>query len=138
MPLLKSKSKKAFGKNVETEMHAGKPQKQALAIAYSMKRKSKKASGGMVKSGDPEMDYSKGGSVDERNLPQEGVHTDIQKGKSLAGNMARDESKRYPELAKNLHRMKLDELQKMKGPHGNYAEGGEVEEDGKRFYVHPI
>jgi hypothetical protein len=39
MPLNKSKSKKAFGENVATEMRAGKPQKQAEAIAYSVKRK---------------------------------------------------------------------------------------------------
>lgn len=41
-------------------MDRGKPQKQSLAIAYSMKRK-KKASGGTVESGDPQMNYSKGG-----------------------------------------------------------------------------
>lgn len=35
MPLMKGKSKKAFGYNVKTEMAAGKPQKQALAIAFS-------------------------------------------------------------------------------------------------------
>ena len=35
MPLIKSTSPKAFGKNVATEMAAGKPQKQAVAIAYS-------------------------------------------------------------------------------------------------------
>ena len=39
MPLIKSPSKKAFSKNVSTEMHAGKPQPQAVAIAYSVKRK---------------------------------------------------------------------------------------------------
>lgn len=39
MPLIKSKSKKAFGENVKAEMKAGKPQKQAVAIAYSVKRK---------------------------------------------------------------------------------------------------
>lgn len=39
MPLIKSKSKKAFKKNIKTEMAAGKPQKQALAIAYSQARK---------------------------------------------------------------------------------------------------
>ena len=39
MPLIKSRSKKAFGANVAAEMHAGKPQKQAVAIAYSVKRK---------------------------------------------------------------------------------------------------
>jgi hypothetical protein len=39
MPLMKGKSEKAFKHNVRAEMHAGKPQKQALAIAYSIKRK---------------------------------------------------------------------------------------------------
>ncbi len=39
MPLMKSGSKKAFGANVKAEMHAGKPQKQAVAIAYSVARK---------------------------------------------------------------------------------------------------
>jgi hypothetical protein len=31
----KAKTEKGFSENVETEMHAGKPQKQAVAIAYS-------------------------------------------------------------------------------------------------------
>ncbi len=39
MPLIKSTTKKAFGENVSTEMNAGRPQKQALAIAYSIKRR---------------------------------------------------------------------------------------------------
>ena len=39
MPLSKSTSKKAFGKNVVAEIKAGKPKKQAVAIAYSVKRK---------------------------------------------------------------------------------------------------
>lgn len=42
MPLKKSSSKKAFNKNVKAEMKAGKPQKQALAIAYDVKRKFKR------------------------------------------------------------------------------------------------
>ncbi len=41
MPLVNGKSEKAFKKNVEIEMEHGKPQKQALAIAYNMKRKKK-------------------------------------------------------------------------------------------------
>lgn len=50
MPLMPGRSKKAFKKNVETEMEAGKPQKQSLAIAYSVKRKAKKmAQGGSIK-----------------------------------------------------------------------------------------
>ena len=49
MPLIKGKSKGAFSQNVSTEMHAGKPQDQALAIAYAMKKKAKKmAHGGMI------------------------------------------------------------------------------------------
>jgi len=39
MPLARSPSKAAFSKNVSTEMKAGKPQKQALAIAYSVQRR---------------------------------------------------------------------------------------------------
>ena len=42
MPLDKSKSKAAFKKNLLTEIAAGKPQKQAVAIAESVKRKAKK------------------------------------------------------------------------------------------------
>ena len=42
MPLIKSKSEKAFSKNVKAEMKAGKPQKQAVAIAYATKRDAKK------------------------------------------------------------------------------------------------
>jgi hypothetical protein len=42
MPLIKSKSKKAFSTNIRREMEAGKPQKQAVAIAYSVARKAKK------------------------------------------------------------------------------------------------
>ena len=38
MPLDKSKSKKAFEKNIKTEVRAGKPIKQAVAIAYSEKK----------------------------------------------------------------------------------------------------
>jgi len=40
MPLKKGKSEKSFKSNIKTEMEAGKPQKQAVAIAYSMKRDS--------------------------------------------------------------------------------------------------
>ena len=37
MPLIKSTSKPAFKKNVKKEIAAGKPPKQAVAIAYSEK-----------------------------------------------------------------------------------------------------
>lgn len=38
MPLVKSSSPKAFRANVKAEVAAGKPVKQAVAIAYSVKR----------------------------------------------------------------------------------------------------
>ena len=38
MPLIKSGSKKAMSSNIRTEMAAGKPQKQAVAIAMNVKR----------------------------------------------------------------------------------------------------
>ncbi len=43
MPLVKSPSKEAFRKNVKAEIAAGKPQKQAVAIAYSTKREAQKS-----------------------------------------------------------------------------------------------
>jgi len=42
MPLIKSKSDKAFKENIKAEVKAGKPVKQALAIAYSEKREAAK------------------------------------------------------------------------------------------------
>jgi len=42
MPLIKSIKKEAFKKNIETEVKAGKPVKQAVAIAYSEKREAAK------------------------------------------------------------------------------------------------
>lgn len=41
MPLKKSPSKKAVSENIKTEMKAGKPQKQAVAIALSVQRRAK-------------------------------------------------------------------------------------------------
>ena len=38
MPLLKDVGKKAFDRNVKAEIEAGKPPKQAVAIAYAVKR----------------------------------------------------------------------------------------------------
>lgn len=45
MPLVsgkKAKTKKGFSENIKREINAGKPQKQAVAIAYSQARKQKR------------------------------------------------------------------------------------------------
>lgn len=42
MPLIKGKSNAAFQHNIKAEMAAGKPQKQAVAIAYSEAGEAKK------------------------------------------------------------------------------------------------
>lgn len=42
MPLKKSTSAKAFKENIKAEVKAGKPVKQAVAIAYSEKREAAK------------------------------------------------------------------------------------------------
>jgi hypothetical protein len=41
MPLEKSRSKKAFSENVKREVSAGKPQKQAVAIAENVRRQAR-------------------------------------------------------------------------------------------------
>lgn len=77
MPLIKSKSKAAFGHNVEAEMDAGKPQKQSLAIAYSMAKRSKK------KSHDP-IKMQGGGSVEPRWIDKVGDWIDEKVGNDAA------------------------------------------------------
>ena len=45
MPLKKGTSEKSFKSNVKAEIKAGKPQAQALAIAYQVKRDAQKKRG---------------------------------------------------------------------------------------------
>lgn len=42
MPLKKGSSKKTISKNIATEIRAGKPPKQAVAIAFHTARRGKK------------------------------------------------------------------------------------------------
>jgi hypothetical protein len=62
--LIKSSKKEAVGKNIATEMKAGKPQKQAVAIALSTQREARKAKLGALlekhmKSGEEKGDKKK-------------------------------------------------------------------------------
>lgn len=45
MPLQKSSSLKAFKENIKAEVKAGKPIKQAVAIAYAQKREASQPKG---------------------------------------------------------------------------------------------
>jgi hypothetical protein len=75
MPLIKSKSDKAFKRNIKAEIASGKPPKQAVAIAYSTKRMAKKARGGSMDpmDYDSDVDYyqAMGRLKDENDEPQE-------------------------------------------------------------------
>ncbi len=103
--------------------------KGSLAVAYSMKRK-KMAAGGSVESGDKTMNMSKGGGV-------KGVHkSEFGKnhGESVAGVNLRlsdieDSPNMHKQKAVDEHRKVLGELKSMKGPHGNYADGGMVADE---------
>lgn len=68
MPLITGKSKKTLSKNIATEVDAGKPQKQAVAIAYAKKREAEHMSCGGEMEDSPTIKrimkkYSKGGMV---------------------------------------------------------------------------
>lgn len=82
MPLIKSKSDKAFKSNIKAEIAAGKPQKQAVAIAYSTKRAAKKATGGSMSPYDYDSDWDfkrATGQLKDEDESNEPERTPIQK-----------------------------------------------------------
>lgn len=48
MPLIKGKSRASVSSNIRTEMNAGKPQKQAVAIALDVARRARAAGGALA------------------------------------------------------------------------------------------
>ena len=78
MPLSKGKSRAAFSSNVATEMASGKPQKQAVAIAYAQKGERKNAmkkEKGIPKSASKEV-KAKDKAEDKKHGAPEGSKTD--------------------------------------------------------------
>lgn len=98
MPLNKGKSDKAVSENIKTEMKAGKPQKQSIAIAMSEAGRSKKMADGGTPKGDDFMEKEKEGfnngiSGDWESLKKavadyaNQMHTNYIKGQGDNGNL---------------------------------------------------
>jgi hypothetical protein len=141
MPLIKSSSKKALTKNIETEMKANpEPEKHAqnLAIAFSVQRKNKAkkmADGGEV---EPETipDYSHGGTkpnpkyksdkLPGSSLPPSGKQDTGYVNKAYGGVIgAEDDNAVSPEPRKpDDHRLPEDEYMA-----DHFSEGGDVEHE---------
>jgi hypothetical protein len=158
MPLIKSKSKKAFEKNVATEMRANPgPENRAqnLAIAYSVKRKAahkkKMAKGGNVDEGPSEKENQSGV---HKIVPNYEKGKGIKHGQSEAGGPARatknpsrasidarsgDREKTISDmkqLAKKRHSKVLEELRSMPHPKlKGLAEGGIIEDVNDRHEI---
>jgi hypothetical protein len=121
MPLIKSKSKKAVSENISTEMDAGKPQKQSIAIALDVQRrakgKKKFALGGAVeapgRSGHP-YDRNPGAPAKKPNDRREPV-SEYMGERATYGNP--------PARKPDDHRPPKEEYMA-----DHFAEGGEVEE----------
>lgn len=69
MPLVQGKSKKALQKNIKTEIEAGKPPKQAVAIAYSVKRRNMAKGGGLYANIHAKRERIKEGSGEKMRKP---------------------------------------------------------------------
>lgn len=76
MPLTPRKGRAAFSQNVATEMDAGKPQKQALAIAYSKQRKHR-ADGGTTVRGPQGLGEIASDWMHDHNMPASLDYSDL-------------------------------------------------------------
>lgn len=147
MPLVHKKTPAAFKRNIEIEMEHGKPQKQAVAIAYHVKDEAqhhKMAAGGCV---GPECRgcasancYAEGGSIDsptKRSNHEVGINRSSLRspGTSEAGSTLHPAFSFNKDIeghaAKREHKNTLHEMKSMKKPN-LYAEGGSVNSWTKR------
>lgn len=126
MPLVKGKSQKSFVKNLKTEMEAGKPQKQSLAIAYAMKRKAEKkkmAEGGKVDQ--DEMKFPDPGPMtdyvsqpeDKKNFPTRAIMTEAKK---------KADEAHYDDGGPVLDPAKLASAEDSMRKAFHYADGGQI------------
>lgn len=131
MPLIHSKRPSAFKKNIETEMEHGKPQKQAVAIAYKMAGEHK-SEGGCIgsrcKGCSDSSCYAKGGEIKGVNKPSLSDPGTSEAGKRLKPAFSIGGPKWDTENAKDIHRKTLEEMKSMKKPN-LYAKGGQVQDN---------
>lgn len=116
MPLMHSKTPKAFKKNIKTEIESGKEPKQAVAIAYHEKEEAehKHAKGGeicMACGGKPHMDT--GGQVSQPSQP-------IDRTKNVAGGTVKGATGAD-----------------ITSPKTWWAKGGDVQDDGEQEESEP-
>jgi hypothetical protein len=132
---MKGKSQKSFEHNVKTEMHHGKPQGQALAIAYSMKRKAQhKAMGGEIEKEEEHGGMEGGGGPDSpswfgSSVPESGTREiEMSKRDKLVSDVVN--AKLKPSAAgTNINQAERKLLQHdYDNRDMKYAHGGEVQE----------
>lgn len=146
MPLVHSKKPAAFKENVRKEVEAGKPVKQAVAIAYDVKRRCVHGGPAYCSQGC----YSEGGTVDKlhqgaheaRRYSAQRQETGINRprlpyphnkgsfGESEAGYSAKDNTPILNAQAKDQHKNTLLEMRSDKTDRRNLSEGGPVEAEG--------
>lgn len=93
MPLIKSAKPKAVGENIKTEMEAGKPHNQSIAIALSVQRRAKKrkmAEGGPVPSPSPMLEPIKKELYDDEDY-KDSEAREAEQPKSRKGEMEIEE-----------------------------------------------
>lgn len=131
MPLIKSKSDKAFKKNVATEVKAGKPVKQAVAIAYSTKRAVKKAAGGSLDpmNYDSDVDYYE--ARQKAGLPaRPRGYTDAERNAIISGSIYKKQPYKAPMVPK---RDPEKERAAMEGIEKSLAKMREIKEANKKL-----
>lgn len=143
MPLIKSKSKKALAENIKTEMEAGKPRKQSLAIALEIQRRNKRpkkmAEGGIASEAKAESKQL------ANNIPEDNSSSNMQKKEKTSmlpgfahGGEASDVhhkiAKDFDEmLAKHDHDAVMEYMAGRLSDHKKMADGGmvDIEENNK-------